>query len=121
MTDGSKENAFFLHDAKTARVRAGMQVKALEAASKLSRSTIGRIESDAGVSETIAYRYLKVLKELIPGYPHEAPYRRPKNAKERTSSVWRENRSSTTRSDLFQDALLILSPKRRQRPLLRAL
>ena len=80
MTVESKENAFFLHDAKTARVRAGLRVKVLEDASKLSRSTIGRIEADAGVSETIAYKYLRVLKELVPEYQHKEPFRFPKKA-----------------------------------------
>lgn len=81
MSDSNKQKAFFLHDARTARVRAGLQVKPFERDSGLSRSTIGRIESDAGVSETMAYKYLKTLKKLVPSYPHESPFTYPKGAR----------------------------------------
>jgi hypothetical protein len=48
---------------------------------ELSRSTIGRIEGDAGVSEVNAFAYLKALRQIAPEYPHAEPFRRPLKAK----------------------------------------
>ena len=76
-----KETAYFVHDAETYRVRAGARITVMQELTRLSRSTIGRIESDAGVSEVSAWSYLRALKSLSHDYPHTAPFSRPKNAK----------------------------------------
>jgi hypothetical protein len=72
---------WFVFDAKTTRIRAGLKVKVLETKSGLSRSTIGRIEGDAGVSEVNAWSYLNALKELVPLYPHDAPQPQPSGSR----------------------------------------
>lgn len=76
-----KKDAYFVHDAKTYRVRSGQKVKKIEQLSGLSRSTIGRVEGDAGVSEVNAWAYLNALRTVSPNYPHNAPSSRPKSAK----------------------------------------
>jgi hypothetical protein len=78
---GKKESAWFVHEARTYRVRAGARIRTIEAKTKLSRSTIGRIESDSGTSEVSAWAYFHALKEIAPGYPHQGPFQRPFGAK----------------------------------------
>ena len=71
---------YFVHDARTYREKAGKRIKAIEAASNLSRSTIGRIEADSGVSRVSAYAYLNALRELVPSYPYSEAFTHPKGA-----------------------------------------
>jgi hypothetical protein len=83
----SRDIGFFVHDAKTFRVRAGVRVKRLEELTGLSRSTITRIEGDSGTSEVSAYAYLRALKQLSPDYPFLSPFTRPKNAKVKVVNI----------------------------------
>ncbi len=76
-----KEIAWFVHEAKTYRVRAGVRINVIAEKTGLSRSTIGRIESDAGASEVSAWSYLRILRTLSPDYPHATPFSRPYRAK----------------------------------------
>lgn len=66
--------SYFVHHAKTARVRAGLRIRQIEQIAEVSRSTISRLENGAGVSEISAFRYLNALKELLvsKGFEDEA-------------------------------------------------
>ncbi len=66
-----KVQVFFVHEAKTYREKAGARVKVIEQRSGLSRATIGRIESGAGVSRTTAHAYLNALRAIAPNYPFQ--------------------------------------------------
>lgn len=81
------EVSYFVHDAKTYRIRAGVRIRKIEELSGLSRSTITRIEGDSGTSDVSAYAYLNALRQVAPDYPHPAPTTRPKNARVKVAQI----------------------------------